>query len=76
MLHSLVSTAGASSSPILDGARLRIAITRVTDGARTRDLRDHNPALYQLSYGHQGGTSVAHSEVNPNGGSSLPIRPL
>jgi hypothetical protein len=26
---------------------------RVTDGARTRDLRDHNPMLCQLSYGHQ-----------------------
>src|SRR5215213_3463169 len=25
---------------------------RVTDGARTRDLRSHNPMLYQLSYGH------------------------
>ena len=26
---------------------------RVTDGARTRDIEDHNLALYQLSYGHQ-----------------------
>jgi hypothetical protein len=25
----------------------------VTDGARTRDIEDHNLALYQLSYGHQ-----------------------
>ena len=25
---------------------------RVTDGARTRDLRSHNPMLYLLSYGH------------------------
>ncbi len=24
----------------------------VTDGARTRDLRSHNPMLYLLSYGH------------------------
>lgn len=24
----------------------------VTDGARTRDNRNHNPGLYQLSYGH------------------------
>ena len=24
----------------------------VTNGARTRDIRNHNPALYQLSYGH------------------------
>lgn len=25
----------------------------VTDGARTRDNRNHNPGLYQLSYSHQ-----------------------
>ncbi len=25
----------------------------VTDGARTRDNRSHNPVLYQLSYGHR-----------------------
>ena len=24
----------------------------VSDGARTRDHRDHNPELYQLSYAH------------------------
>ncbi len=24
----------------------------VTDGDRTRDNRNHNPGLYQLSYGH------------------------
>ena len=24
----------------------------VTDGARTHDNRNHNPGLYQLSYGH------------------------
>jgi hypothetical protein len=24
----------------------------VADGIRTRDHRDHNPGLYQLSYGH------------------------
>ena len=25
----------------------------MTDGIRTRDRRDHNPELYQLSYGHR-----------------------
>jgi hypothetical protein len=25
----------------------------VADGTRTRDSRDHNPGLYQLSYGHR-----------------------
>lgn len=24
----------------------------VTEGTRTPDIRDHNPTLYQLSYGH------------------------
>ncbi len=28
-------------------------LERVTDGARTRDVQDHNLALYQLSYGHR-----------------------
>jgi hypothetical protein len=28
---------------------------RVDDGTRTRDRRDHNPELYQLSYVHRGG---------------------
>lgn len=28
-------------------------LARVTDGIRTRDHRDHNPGLYQLSYGHR-----------------------
>ena len=26
---------------------------RVIDGTRTRDIQDHNLALYQLSYDHQ-----------------------
>jgi hypothetical protein len=30
------------------------ALPRVSDGIRTRDRRDHNPELYQLSYAHQG----------------------
>ena len=25
----------------------------MTDGTRTRDVQDHNLALYQLSYGHR-----------------------
>jgi hypothetical protein len=27
----------------------------VSDGIRTRDRRDHNPELYQLSYAHHAG---------------------
>ena len=30
-------------------------IQGVTNGARTRDIQDHNLALYQLSYGHRNG---------------------
>jgi hypothetical protein len=29
----------------------------VADGTRTRDHRDHNPGLYQLSYRHRAPTS-------------------
>jgi hypothetical protein len=32
----------------------------VTDGTRTRDPRDHNPVLYQLSYDHH-----AHGKALP-----------
>ena len=31
----------------------------VSDGTRTRGRRDHNPELYQLSYAHQAGPSIA-----------------
>ena len=31
----------------------------VTDGTRTRDVQDHNLALYQLSYGHRVGHQMA-----------------
>jgi hypothetical protein len=33
---------------------LTCGIVGVSDGARTRDNRDHNPVLYQLSYTHHG----------------------
>ncbi len=32
---------------------IRLVKTRVSDGARTRDIWNHNPALYQLSYTHR-----------------------
>ena len=32
--------------------RLCDVLRGVSDGARTRDNRDHNPVLYQLSYTH------------------------
>ena len=31
----------------------------MTDGFRTRDSRNHNPALYQLSYGHHKSSRVS-----------------
>jgi hypothetical protein len=34
----------------------------VTDGTRTHNHRDHNPGLYQLSYGHRGDDSLAAAE--------------
>ena len=39
--------------------RPRTASLGVADGTRTRDSRDHNPGLYQLSYGHRARCSVA-----------------
>ena len=38
----------------------------VTDGTRTHNHRDHNPGLYQLSYGHRGGDSLAAAVLHPN----------
>ena len=32
---------------------------RVADGIRTRDHRDHNPGLYQLSYRHHARDRIA-----------------
>ena len=38
----------------------------VSDGARTRDNRDHNPVLYQLSYTHHGAAkSIPASGCDP-----------
>ena len=33
----------------------------MADGTRTRDSRDHNPGLYQLSYGHRASGIVAEA---------------
>ena len=35
----------------------------VADGARTHDNRNHNPGLYQLSYSHRRGRSIAERFV-------------
>ena len=40
-------------SPILHSAFDILHSEGVTDGTRTRDVQDHNLALYQLSYGHR-----------------------
>lgn len=40
---------------------------RVDNGARTRDLRDHNQVLYQLSYIHHAeaiGTAITASRIS------------
>ena len=34
----------------------------MTDGTRTHNHRDHNPGLYQLSYGHRAGDSLAREQ--------------
>jgi hypothetical protein len=35
----------------------------VTDGARTRDHRNHNPGLYQLSYNHHSKSFESKAKV-------------
>jgi hypothetical protein len=40
-----------------------LPILGVTDGARTHDNRNHNPGLYQLSYGHHCKTFVPDAFV-------------
>ena len=44
------SVVGAVANP---GLRHLTNGRGVSDGTRTRDRRDHNPELYQLSYAHQ-----------------------
>jgi hypothetical protein len=40
----------------------------VNDGARTRDLRHHKPALYQLSYAHHASdVAIGPPEAYPPG---------
>jgi hypothetical protein len=41
-----------TTSHLDPSASYTIRKTRVIDGTRTRDNRDHNPVLYQLSYDH------------------------
>ena len=47
---------------------------RVTDGARTRDLRSHNPMLCLLSYGHQARRRFYQRKGAWQSGVSLPSR--
>ncbi len=37
----------------------------MADGIRTRDHRDHNPGLYQLSYGHLAPASIPGGGGDP-----------
>ena len=58
---------------------------RVADGTRTRDHRDHNPGLYQLSYRHRAPTSyprrhlglrrVESTHLRASGQARPPARP-
>ena len=34
----------------------------MSDGIRTRDRRDHNPELYQLSYAHREGSKASSAQ--------------
>ncbi len=41
----------STDGPVVESSNL--AHSGVSDGIRTRDNRDHNPVLYQLSYTHR-----------------------
>src|SRR5438309_9981255 len=47
------SKAAALSAELRGPAAVVADRLRVTDGTRTHNHRDHNPGLYQLSYGHR-----------------------
>ncbi len=49
----------------------------MSDGTRTRDRRDHNPELYQLSYAHQGrpNLAVGRRRADAQTGRRRPPRP-
>ncbi len=51
----------------------------VTDGIRTRDIQDHNLALYLLSYGHHGPANRAgrhaSQRASPTGADIRPVPP-
>src|SRR3712207_1404274 len=42
-------------------------LQRVTDGTRTRDIQDHNLALYQLSYSHRLAPPARRMDHRPSG---------
>ena len=50
------------------GAVAQASNRKVSDGTRTRDHLDHNQELYQLSYAHRGGLSLAAGSGGPSGG--------
>ena len=57
----------AASKAAALSAELRGLATGVADGIRTRDHRDHNPGLYQLSYRHRAPTSYRRAGMRPGG---------
>src|SRR3954447_2250732 len=57
---------GPTLVPILHSSFCILHSVRVTDGTRTRDVQDHNLALYQLSYGHRQEWIFARWEAGVN----------
>jgi hypothetical protein len=49
-----VGRLGRDQSVAPSGGRFGASDEGVANGTRTRDHRDHNPGLYQLSYRHRG----------------------
>ena len=59
------AAANAFRDPRVPGSATAEAATRVADGTRTRDHRDHNPGLYQLSYRHRAEARIATGQSPP-----------
>ncbi len=65
--------------PARGGGAPRALINGVSDGARTRDHRNHNPVLYQLSYTHHKTLQLSPSPASghvPGGTSFFDARHL
>src|SRR3954452_20242929 len=75
--HHAGDPSNASGRPLMISAphfRLTNLAKRVADGIRTRDRRDHNAELYQLSYSHLAGIKSSGSACGDDLGPAARMR--